>query len=434
VVFYSFIATINTTIFDRYFRARFWSFSYMRNSAVLTAVFLTLILFAQFLFERAPFRLLDSSFIQVAVFIFCLIATIIIDWISLGLTQLLFGISASLNKVSRSIVLIIVDFFVSINIFTIGYSGALAILLIALHLSLANGTAGSASGTVKIAREQIMPGYGSGSGFSDFFPNDPITNFTYIDGISVRVGSSQRGDVDINPIVTYSAPDPIHLIDLTQIAELVFEMKSIPLYLTPEGKNDPEFSGIEYANIYLSHNFGQESYSAAQTVAFNAVEEVQSAFPDSLSLVAEFAPLNETFNRYSLEVLAQQHPLPLNEMIFACRLSQKEGSRWLAEIDANKLPKRCSKRVAMVEAYLFALPMSATNRSLRNYYIPLNSVFMSSFMMTLSLYFLSIMLIIARFVGVKFFGRHSKALIFFERAPFASSSLCVGIVCFALFR
>jgi hypothetical protein len=66
--------------------------------------------------------------------------------------------------------------------------------------------------------------------------------------------------------------------------------------------------------------------------------------------------------------------------------------------------------------------------------IPLNTLFMTSFFITIVVYSMTISLALMKSIGMRFFSTATTVLHMFERSPFASLGLLVGFVGFTFFQ
>jgi hypothetical protein len=74
---------------------------------------------------------LQWSTLQAFVIVVCVAGNCFVDWISFGLTRMLFEVSGQIKNVGRSIVLIFMDLLLTVNAFALIYSIPLALVIFA---------------------------------------------------------------------------------------------------------------------------------------------------------------------------------------------------------------------------------------------------------------------------------------------------------------
>ena len=405
------------------------------NAAILSIIFLTIISLLQYLNDPSAFRSVDWTFGEVAICFVCALWNIVVDWLSIGQTQFLLALAAKQRNVGRSLALIVMDFVLTINIFTLTYSIGIAAVFLVFYSHQQNAVIEADISQVSVSPKTVpinsmdqSHGAFLGSNVKNYF-----VGFRNFYGSSGSPTGSTAGLATINFLAN---TDTITLADVVLISNRISRWKLLratvvdPPYANPQ--SFPQWT-TQVAEITQSSPPPWIKVESALGAAYTQVETVQSGFPTSLSMHAQFFDLPVMSGLYgALSATSRASGIPL--IAYACENIQHGKEQWDMQFSPVLIQGPCQAKVSISSLYLVAIAAAAhMDTSMQsNLQIPLNTLFMTSTTMTAIVYWFALTLVIGKMLTAIVFHFLGRRISVFERAPFAASELIVGALLFLL--
>ena len=429
---YDYVEIINVILFERYFRMRFFSMRYVASSFSLSLLFVGVIFAVQYFVSPQAFANIRWSAPQVFLLVACIAGNLIVDWISIGVTQLVFELIVKVRRFWQSFALMVIDFFMTVNVFTIIYSATLAAIVIFLHLTNARGDFLALTIVKSIEVDKGDASWTYDQEIRKFLGSKYYFYSIYSDRTPLSAGYTQQKFQVQNPVEFFSTSSDIDLKDLFAIGSKVQGYPSVTDFENVYGNVGSSF--IQEVSISSGAESRNESFARAQAVTFDAVEQVQQSFPDSISLRAKFLMMEGLMSSYAVMKGAPVDGASV--FVFACEEKRGNTRNWRIEAFDAFGQNACLRRVAAFQGVFSSLPAIASAAALEpsGMVVPLNSVFMSSLVMTFFIYGLTAVLFFSRFLISRLKGRGRFLTTLFGRAPFAALGLLSGCLGFILLR
>jgi len=445
--FYRYINLINDSVFRRFFSAPFLSFKYFVATSALSTAFLLIVLLVQFLSSPASFPpLLDTPTKKLALTV-CFLSNLIIDWVSIGQTQTFFIISAKLGSIRESALLIASDFILTINFFILIFSVTLAVFI-----SWAD-------------KPTIIMPFNAVVLSSELSPLD--SNYRLITG--GRISKMKQtdyfltgtdGDRPVSGRITvYSDSDSVNLHDAINLATRTTGVRSWgyrgsleqPTFL---GKQFPK-QAILRANAgkiargssewkALTEHYWKETPSLtimagdhpdgwnkeiSYTVGFKAAEVMQQEFPSVIQAPLHIVHINDLLDSYAVGRSGFSWPV-----VYACSYDKNRSDDWSISKSVSIFDSHCGKHVVLLSNQHNELAAKMRDRpdGWAGVSIPLNTLFMTSMLMTFLIYAFALFLIVAKFLSTTFLAHLRLIEPFFAKAPLGSAGIVIGIFLYLL--
>lgn len=433
--FFDYLRAIKAAIFDRHFASPFLSRKYFLNCTILSLCALVLIFAIQVLFVGlGQFKTATSSPEQMAVIAICVATNVAIDWLSIGQTKTFFAIAAEQDRVSRALLLIISDIFVTMNLFIAAFA-----VVATFILQLPSFTSADRVLTAQIARVPLSTSDATSQKHTltpHRAPNDTITlTDFFVDSIIKDTSKPVAQIITFIPDLTFS--DVIKASIGSSHATIT---KLGTLLVSPNGKINktvriirhrfewgkikaPKIQEVEYARVHVPpFSFYDLSYSdwyMAYTAAYRYTAELQLGFPASVFS----APTTITI--HNLESL-HQSLLASSKIYLMC----KHKGLWhhIPATVANT--KKCDSLFTLLGTTRSDIRSALSGRLTSDVQIPLNTLFLTSFTMTGLLYGLLMLLFMAR-IAWRLAARHLSSEIYLK-SPLGWAGFFIGIIIYAL--
>jgi hypothetical protein len=449
--FLDYIRAIKGAIFGRFFTGSFFSVRYFTSCAILSLTSLFLIFAAQvFFFGWGDISSLEYSREQIAVIFACVAANIIIDWLSIGQTHAFFSIASEQDRAWRVVLLIISDFYVTINLFMAVFSIVAALMLVLPTNAVETNL------RAKVMVFDFPPDFEEKEPWITTAKQlkSPKNMLFFIDPVSETkeknlTEEANDKNVDLQftsrtTLIGLVADDPS--INLADIIQALFASNEVQLLdvqtivkvhdgektkdiVSARGSNNWQKlrrganEDIDSARLRVSGrqllDLSGSSLNDAYSAAFRSVAEVQLSFPDfEFTLPPRFLPLSE------VEAFHQALLMLTNTPVFAC----KAGNTWKHSYSSDLFSQNCDKKIVFPDAPLSKLKSTIKDISNSTLRVPLNTFFLTSFSMTGLIYALLLFLVIARLMWrflTRFISPYQKL---FLKSPFAWTGLSIGIV------
>jgi hypothetical protein len=452
-----FIKFANLHFFDRVFGPAFLSWSYFLRASILSLLLLTLVVAVQYIHSPEPFHAISFTTMQVVDLAICIAGNCVVDWVSIGLTQMLFRVSAAAGNVWHSLVLILLDMVVTINVFILVYSLPLTLVLLAANLTGATykATATKYFGPpadpfaafllTKLSGD--LPGHPNGISyyFSDNRLNAAMESYEgLLIGSSVSAVSSDPIPIRLHDVVNTGtslgvSASPSDLWARAWIpssdrkGKLLGPDKLLTVHnlttRSPELKaliKNSTTSYFEDAIITVRPSlFSLREWYDAYSASYFEASNVRMDFPEDVSYVPQFIKISELL-RYENFQMANAHK-------FRISCNDRLGRHIVVSSTDLPLPRQCKSWVAMHTVGILGLKTAILTQygSLADVQLPMNSVFLTSLGTTFFAYSFLLTIVSASILFtyvVKVFGLGE----IFQLAPFTMSSALLGLVTFFL--
>ncbi|MCA1457106.1 hypothetical protein I6F35_28525 [Bradyrhizobium sp. BRP22] len=447
---FAYIALVNETVFRRYFSSPFFSWRYFLTCTVVSLLSLLVILVAEVLAHgSAAFREIELDESQVLILAACIVVNIIVDWLSIGQTQVFFEISAQQTRLSRAVILIVADFILTINVFTMLYAqpiglgaylyGAIAQDDVRVSVSV---TAREAEPNKEAEDVNSEEAQGSTARASERAKNYP---YKISFDMTVKSSTDENEDLFAGSITAdtnapnISLADLLHLADRT-VSATVLSSQQLMLLPTPDKleKQQPlmqrfsaewrkltdKESAEEKEELTISFPwFGKpKSWEYAYTAAYQSVDSVQDSFPAILFMPLVSVSVDDLNRSYQSLLLSNETNLR------GCGTRVNGQMRWEVRTDLTA----CDGTVEFSPANLVALRRAAqdANSGFSGKSIPLNILFMTSLSVTALLYAAAFFLLVARQFYQRVILGISAVEPVFLKSPLAVVGLIVGLAVF----
>jgi hypothetical protein len=439
--FFELIDATYESIFARLFRGPFLSLGYFLKCASLSLFMLSLYSLLEFIFYPEYFTALKlSNAYQLTLIIVAIIANLVIDWISLGQTQVFFLVAKSLDKMSHALVLIAADLVLTINLFTMLFAQIIGYLLL-----LAYSSSGEYKAQAEVTlydsshlAEEINAGTYDVLGAKIFHP---FFRIQYLVQVNAK-------DSDLHfsaPLNIFSDSADIRLLNVLQLKGLLNTEDAVGT-TTSEVSRDPsdDRTPIKYSNLTRNSKLWRllSSYSEftetekvsfklpwfgvpfdrvmSYTVAYKAIDSVQDGFPQTLNFLPNEIRASDLIREYS--------PLVFPELIVGCLEDVGSNQIWKLSSFADLNKANCSKRFIVEGSRLgdFISSLKETNEKIYSTRLPLNPFFFTSISVTVLLYFSMFLMFFARKTQAIFYLGLGRLETAFQKAPLTTISFFAG--------
>jgi len=418
--FYAHINLINEIFFERFFGMPFLSTTYFLRCAIFSLVSLVVVISLQYIHDPSPFNEIHFSPLQIFVLAFCAIANFVIDWLSIGLTQMFIRISSGLKNIYHSIILIFVDLVLTINTFSLVYALPIAVLLflsdllpakvnLIIHeydfsgLNPKSQSVHHLDWSVNSASHKGKP-----ETLKTLLPEANTADFHFTDAFH----SGAFPEVEQSDVKIFSIP----------IGDILSESMAHAVRVSGYNQLHSTDSLLITSQFRVAPSLTRANWSMAYSNAYRFSESAQQSFPEDISLYAMFAKLGDLVTGYAATK-------GKSEAFAYCRRS--ENSPWQLKAAISTAHSTHCVQDGSVRAYdvngLFA-EIRKNSFDMGNVYIPINSVFMTSICMTALIYFFTLFLIVFYFSKTNTFVTLSKYQSRIVNAPFMTIGFFVGVL------
>jgi hypothetical protein len=362
----------------------------------------------------------------------CVAANVVIDWLSVGQTNVFFDIASEQDRAWRVALLIVSDLYITIILFITVFALPVALLLIRPTAR----TEENVSATVYISDAKDLPSEipGLSAALNGFrapkymqflvdVSGRPSTNIEAIaEGSSINLGDifeallGSKGVTlgGVQTTVRVNKGDSTKDIDIKvsrgsaeweklQVDE-ISEKDSLRVHVSPQDFLDLSINNLNYA------------YSAA----YRAIAEVQLSFPGSAFTSPVFLRIGD------VEWLHQIYFSQYSSLLFAC----KRGNIWRSSNSPDFVSPSCDDKIVFTKPSTSTLKSALRGTLNSDVLVPLNTLFLTSLSMTGMLYGLLFLSAIARMTWklvARFLAPYQIILV---KSPLGWAGLVIGIAIF----
>jgi hypothetical protein len=445
--FFNYISLINASVFNRFFSAPFLSLSYFCSCAIVSIFFLAVVVILQIsIFGSGAIADLSFTQTQLIVFGICIAINLVIDWISIGQTQVFFAISGEQKTASRAILLIVSDFILTVNFFTMIYAQPVAYLIASSALWRTEVKLQSTATTRKVKPSEddtdtpYLKVFGKDQEFdrTTFFFEviKPDEDTSSVGNIVIRSNTEEYSLKDVFEL----GRRPIRI--ATKERDRYFLLTDEDEKKEPEKRmyshrgstdwkalndldNSEEFQEIEITFPFFSD---KTSLMYAYTIAYSNIDTMQDGFPSSVLISPYFLSIKDLLTSYFREI--EKLRTDIADDVIACGNRVGGKLEWRVELE----PKDCEGKMIFSSRSLRNLLDQAKIQGdvFRDAQVPLNSLFLTSLSATALLYVAAFFLLLSRQLVQKLIGGVSSVERYFLRSPFAWVGLITGLFVFVV--
>lgn len=459
-IFKNYLNLTIDAVFKKYLNHKLISSEYFIKCCIISLISLMIILVLQIeIFGLTLPENFNLNSHQLIILIVFLLVNVFIDYISIAQTHAFFMIANQQKTIGRMILLVVSDLILTINLFILLYS-----LFISFLLMYEN------SYSFNITAKYTVQTDGFRGRSKSEWPVETIKEKSLTNLFDLKTPKVTTGTGWV-PIIAHSNTDEISIVDVYDLYSNIIKMKISPgeHFLTYEtftnaygttknnikkykiGQRSETIKSItkemrdnhekffkesldnEYVESYKDHqevHIGLQEYSInnnfnlAHGVSFLEVDVLEDAFPVSLLRGIDFLSIGKINQSYVTG-------LSRGNIIYGCFLANKNYQLvWETAYSPNIFNKECRKKVSLVTANFHHEIGKLLNEKfkLHELYVPLTTFFLTSLVITFSIYIFLIFLIASKIFQSVILTKLKHYEKIFLKSPFAIIGFIIGAI------